>query len=85
MARRFVCIFLFVSVLKKILASNEPVTLALDGWTNVNHHKVTNLILLNQGRAYFWNSVQNDSRHNTAGISPHHSYSLYIVVYFAFA
>lgn len=64
---------MFVSVLKKILASSEPVTLALDGWTNVNHHKVTNLVLLNQGRAYFWSSVQNDSRHNTAGNAHTHT------------
>ena len=43
--------FLLVfSILKVILCSNEPVTLALDGWTNVNHHKITNLILISQGR-----------------------------------
>jgi hypothetical protein len=64
--------------LKKILASQEPVTLALDGWTNVNHHKVTNLVLLNQGRAYFWSSVQNDSRHNTAGTTCMHRTHNYI-------
>lgn len=55
-------------VLTKLLKEGNPVTLALDGWTNVNHNKVTNLILLSGGRAYYWKSVVNSLEHNTAGM-----------------
>jgi hypothetical protein len=44
-----------------------PVTLALDGWTNVSGHKVTNMCLLHAGKAYFWRSISNPDAHNTAG------------------
>jgi hypothetical protein len=53
-------------IIDKILQDNNPVTLALDGWTNVNHNKVTNLILLSGGRAFYWRSVVNSLEHNTA-------------------
>ena len=54
-------------VVSKLVKENNPVTLALDGWTNVNHNKVTNLILLSGGRAYYWKSIVNSLEHNTAG------------------
>lgn len=44
-----------------------PVTLALDGWTNVSGRKVTNMCFLHAGKAYFWRSISNADAHNTAG------------------
>jgi hypothetical protein len=58
----------YYRVIAKIKAIGYPVTLALDGWTNVAHNKVTNLILLCDGRAFYWCSVVNHLEHNTAGI-----------------
>ena len=38
-----------------------PVSLVLDGWTNVNHAKVTNILLVSPGKAY--NSAAASSNH----------------------
>lgn len=55
-------------IIKFILDQGYPVTLALDGWTNSAHNKVTNLLLLSGGRSFYWKSVVNSLEHNTAGI-----------------
>jgi hypothetical protein len=66
--RMYVCMYvLSCRIVEKLVRENNPVTLALDGWTNVNHNKVTNLILLCGGRAYYWKSIVNTMEHNTAG------------------
>ena len=44
----------------------EPVSIALDGWTNVQHNKVTNIVLLAGGRPYYWVSIVNEMESNTA-------------------
>jgi hypothetical protein len=44
----------------------SPITIAIDGWTNVNHNKVTNVIILCGGTAYYWCSIVNSRDHNTA-------------------
>jgi hypothetical protein len=44
----------------------DPITLALDGWTNVRHAKVTNVLLLQKGQAYYWTSIVNHNSRNTA-------------------
>ena len=44
----------------------DPVSIALDGWTNVQHHKVTNIVLLAGGRPYYWTSIVNPMDSNTA-------------------
>ena len=44
-------------------------TIAIDGWTNVRHTKVTNILLLTQlsgGVAYYWCSITNTYAANTA-------------------
>ena len=52
--------------MRTICKHGTPVTVALDGWTNVNHEKVTNIVLLCGGRAFYWRSIVNASEHNTA-------------------
>jgi len=41
------------------------ITIACDGWTNVKHQKVTNAVLMMNGRAFYWSSFIN-SGENTA-------------------
>jgi hypothetical protein len=43
-----------------------PVSLVLDGWTNVNHNKVTNILLVVRNRAFYWCSINNTFDRNTA-------------------
>jgi Protein of unknown function (DUF 659)/hAT family C-terminal dimerisation region len=45
---------------------SSPLTIAIDGWTNVNTSKVTNVVILCGGVAYYWCSIVNSSHHNTA-------------------
>jgi hypothetical protein len=45
---------------------NTAVTLASDGWTNVNHEKVTNIVLIARGVAYYWCSIVNTHESNSA-------------------
>lgn len=49
------------------LALNKiPVTLALDGWTNIRSNKVTNVLLIVNGTSYFIGSIENESNKNNA-------------------
>jgi hypothetical protein len=43
-----------------------PITIATDGWTNVRHEKVTNVILIVNGMAFYWCSIINVTEKNTA-------------------
>ena len=45
---------------------SSPLTIAIDGWTNVSTAKVTNVVALCGGEAYYWCSIVNASNHNTA-------------------
>lgn len=47
-------------------SASNPITLAYDGWTNIRGQKVTNVIPLCAGRAYYWYSIVNASHKNTA-------------------
>jgi hypothetical protein len=42
------------------------VTLAIDGWTNVRHEKVTNILALTGGRAFYLTTIVNALEGNTA-------------------
>ena len=44
----------------------SPLTVAIDGWTNVNTSKVTNVVILCGGVAYYWCSIVNGHSQNTA-------------------
>jgi hypothetical protein len=44
----------------------SPVTLATDGWTNVLKEKITNVVGIVGGRAFYWTSLVNATQRNTA-------------------
>ena len=43
-----------------------PVSVAIDGWTNVRHSKITNIVPISMGKAYYWCSLCNNSDKNDA-------------------
>ena len=43
-----------------------PLSVAIDGWTNVNTAKVTNVVIVCGGVAYYWCSIVNSKDRNTA-------------------
>lgn len=45
---------------------SHPLTIGIDGWTNVRKDKVTNVVILCGGVAYYWCSIINSAHHNTA-------------------
>lgn len=47
-------------------SATAPVTIAFDGWTNTRRDKVTNVLALHDGKAYYWSSIVNHSDRNTA-------------------
>lgn len=52
-----------VKIIKEL---RTPVSLVLDGWTDVNHNKVTNVLLVARGQSFYWCSINNKSERNTA-------------------
>jgi hypothetical protein len=50
----------------KSYSVTSPISLAIDGWTNTRHHKVTNLLCLCGGQAFYWCSIVNRYDKNTA-------------------
>jgi len=50
----------------RMKASKTPVAFAMDGWTNVQHVKVTNILLIVDGVAFYWCSITNKSNKNSA-------------------
>jgi hypothetical protein len=50
----------------RIFCRSSPISIAIDGWTNVNTAKVTNVVLICGGEAYYWCSIVNGSHHNRA-------------------
>jgi hypothetical protein len=57
-----------VAVIAKLksYSISSPICIAVDGWTNTRHHKVTNLLCLCGGQAYYWCSIVNRYDQNTA-------------------
>jgi hypothetical protein len=53
-------------VLTGLTTSTTPVTVAIDGWTDVTQTKVTNVVLINSGVAYYWCSIPNAYAKNDA-------------------
>jgi hypothetical protein len=52
------------NMLNKLSSSAQPITIALDGWTNVRSNKVTNLLLISNGTSYFYTSIENTNSQN---------------------
>jgi hypothetical protein len=48
-----------LSVEQKLLGNMQYITVAIDGWTNTRGEKVTNVVLLCQGFAWYWTSIPN--------------------------
>jgi hypothetical protein len=59
---------LLVDVINRLAAYSvtSPISIAIDGWTNTRHHKVTNVLCLCGGQAYFWCSIVNRYDRSTA-------------------
>jgi hypothetical protein len=55
-----------IKVVQRMTSANTHVTIAVDGWTNVRHDKVVNIVPLCRGSAYYWTSVVNSYHSNTA-------------------
>jgi hypothetical protein len=45
---------------------NRIATVCVDGWTNVRHDKVNNIVIICDGIAYYWCSITNSFEKNTA-------------------
>jgi hypothetical protein len=50
----------------RLRSSPAPVAIAIDGWTNVRQTKVTNVVLISGGVAYYWCSIPNPLDKNSA-------------------
>jgi hypothetical protein len=50
----------------RLRSSQAPIALAIDCWTNVRQTKVTNLVLICGGVAFYWCSIANPLERNTA-------------------
>jgi hypothetical protein len=53
-------------LLTRLRSSSSPVAVAIDGWTNVVQSKVTNIVLICDGKAFYWRSIANKTEKNTA-------------------
>jgi hypothetical protein len=51
-------------MLSTLLADGQPVTIALDGWTNIRSNKVTNILLICSGSIYYYTSIENKNDFN---------------------
>jgi len=52
-------------IINKLAISKQPVTMAIDGWTNVRSNKVTNILLISCGDVYYYSSIENYNSQNT--------------------
>lgn len=50
----------------KEASKSSPVTIAIDGWTNTRKDKITNVMLLCNSRAFYFQSIVNRFKRNTA-------------------
>jgi hypothetical protein len=53
-------------LLERLRNSSTPLGVAIDGWTNVRHDKITNILLISNGVAFYWCSIVNSRERNTA-------------------
>jgi hypothetical protein len=53
-------------VINKLSLDKTPVTLAIDGWTNVRSNKVTNLLLISNSISYYYSNIENYNNQNNA-------------------
>jgi hypothetical protein len=53
-------------LLQRLIDSKATVAIAIDGWTNIRQGKVTNVVLLCGGAAYYWCSIANMTERSDA-------------------
>jgi hypothetical protein len=53
-------------LIQRLRDTKAPVAIAFDGWTNTNSQKVTNIVLVSRGIAFYWCSIVNRVEKNTA-------------------
>lgn len=51
-------------IINNLKSSKQPITMAIDGWTNVRSNKVINLILIVNGTAFYYDSIENKETEN---------------------
>jgi len=51
---------------QRLRRASSPVAIAVDGWTNVQQVKVTNILLISGGVAFYWCSINNRNNKNSA-------------------
>ena len=52
------------NILINLSLNKSPVTIAIDGWTNVRSNKVTNVLLITNGTSYILASIENECNKN---------------------
>ena len=53
------------NLLDRLIVSNTPITVAIDGWSNIRSNKVTNILIISSGVPYFYASIENINNRNT--------------------
>jgi hypothetical protein len=52
------------NMLSTLSSDGQPITIALDGWTNVRANKVTNILLICSGSVYYYAGIENKNDFN---------------------
>ena len=52
------------TIINNLSSSKQPITIAIDGWTNVRSNKVTNLLIINNGIPYYYCGIENREDNN---------------------
>jgi hypothetical protein len=52
------------NIMDILRSSSQPVTLAIDGWTNIRSNKIINLLLISNGNIYYYDSIENKDKNN---------------------
>ena len=56
------------NTLNMLCLNKQPITIAMDGWTNVRGNKVTNILLICSGISYYFTSIEHEFVFNTADV-----------------
>src|SRR6185437_7416195 len=66
------------------LSVSSPITIAIDDYTNTNHIKITNIMPMAGGMAYYWNTIFNsmDEEHSANWLYPRIGKCLHDIIQF---
>lgn len=51
-------------IIEMLFINNQPITMAVDGWTNIKADKITNILLIASGIPYYYKSIVNKKDFN---------------------